>query len=292
MKGSDRLVVLGVGVVAVLAIFWFMAIAPKRDTISELDEEIATLQEEVSQSRSTIASAEQARATYPAAYANLVKLGKAVPEDSSESALIIEMDELGRQNGLDLNSLVLAQGIGNAEAALSGAAPVAAPPPTTPTPNAADASEQRVEDSIAAEGAGASPAVATEAAAALEPLGSTIGPAEFRVMPFNFEYSGNYFDVASFFGGVDDLVSTTNDEPKVSGRLVTIDSFTLEPQPSDQDLGRVLTKFSATTYILPPSQGLTFSAQQAGPAPDTLAPTIVSADPEDPAASTDAAVAP
>ena len=65
------------------------------------------------------------------------------------------------------------------------------------------------------------------------------------------------------------------DGPKVGGRLVTVNGFTLAPSGTGKDLAVDL---SITTYVLPDSQGLTAGATAEAPpatvpAPATSVPT-------------------
>ena len=104
----------------------------------------------------------------------------------------------------------------------------------------------------------------TEAAASLLPLGATIGPAGLGVMPYDLTFSGNFFHVADFIRGIDSLVHTGKGVG-VDGRLVTLNGFALNAQtpPGFPDLNAT---FSVTTYLIPPSQGVTAGATPAAPA--------------------------
>ena len=54
-------------------------------------------------------------------------------------------------------------------------------------------------------------------------------------VPLDFTFTGSYFDLADFFHRMKRFVRVANDEIKVQGRLMTIDSLdftTDEPSPS------------------------------------------------------------
>ena len=66
----------------------------------------------------------------------------------------------------------------------------------------------------------------TEAAASLLPLGASIGPAGLGVMPYSLTFSGDFFQIANFIGGIDSLVHTgAKSNVAVDGRLVTLNGF-------------------------------------------------------------------
>jgi hypothetical protein len=108
----------------------------------------------------------------------------------------------------------------------------------------------------------------TEAAASTLPLGATIGPAGLAVMPYTLTFDGEFFEIADFIKGLDELVKTTNENVAVDGRLITIDSFSLSPHPTE-GFPTLEASFSVTTYLTPPDQGVTAGATPASPAPAT-----------------------
>ncbi|MGB3100045.1 MAG: hypothetical protein WBB30_12215, partial [Solirubrobacterales bacterium] len=95
MLGSDRTVLVLVPIVALAVAFWFLALAPKRQEASDLQAQVDTLQTSISANEAEIATAEAAREEFPKNYARLVKLGRAVPEDSDQSTFVYDVSELG-----------------------------------------------------------------------------------------------------------------------------------------------------------------------------------------------------
>jgi hypothetical protein len=279
VRANDRVILIVLPLLAIVAAFWFLLISPKRDEASQLQADIDSNTAALEAAEAQIATAEQAREAFPKNYGELVKLGRAIPEDDDQSTLVYDMAELGDGNQLDFRSFIVKPGAGEE------AAPA---PPPAPTANAADESEERVETAVAEDGA--TPAPATEASAALLPIGATVGPAGLPVTPYEFVYTGNFFDVADFLGDVDSTVSTENGKPVVHGRLMTVDGFALV---GDKISGfpNVEANFAITTYIVPPGEGITGGATPAGPVPATSGPTTVSA-PETPTAPPAAATTP
>jgi hypothetical protein len=206
--------------------------------------------------------------------------GKAVPEDSDTPSLLVQLNRIAGQAGVEFRAITLTPGGGD----VTAVAP-APPPPTTPA-TAADGSEQRVSDAES----GATPVPATEAAVATLPLGATTGPAGLPVMPYDLTVTGDFFSLSKFIGKVNSLVGLRKDgRPSVFGRLVTIDGFSLAPSDTTDGSGQGLTaSFAVTTFVTPPEQGLTAGASPSGPAP--AQPQPVSTQPESGVAPPAAAV--
>jgi hypothetical protein len=108
----------------------------------------------------------------------------------------------------------------------------------------------------------------TEVAASTMPLGASIGPAGLAVMPYTLTFKGSFFHVADFIHGLDALVKTKNEEVDVTGRLITINSFTLTPD-GDRGFPFLGASFTVTTFLVPPEQGVTGGASPSSPEPST-----------------------
>ena len=255
MGSSNRLIV-SILVVTALAIgFWMLALAPKREQADELSAQAGSLDVSLSEAQSHASEAAAARREFPVDYQQLVVLGQAVPAGDETSSLLVELNDVAARSKVKFESIQLTSSGETSVAAVA----TPAPPTEAPTPGSS----------------GAVPAAAsvppTEAAASLLPLGATIGPAGLGVMPYSLAFSGDFSHVADFIKGIDSLIHTGNSKVAVDGRLVTLDGFALN---ADAALGfpHLDATFSVTTYVTPPSQGLTAGASPTAPAPSTAAP--------------------
>jgi len=125
--------------------------------------------------------------------------------------------------------------------------------------------------------AGSSPAPTTGtagASAATLPPGASVGPAGFPIEPFTFTFTGNFFHLSDFFGRLERFVVANNRNIAVSGRLMTLNGISLAPGPSG--FPNISATVSATTYLLPASEGLTAGATPLGPGPQTVSTTASS----------------
>jgi Tfp pilus assembly protein PilO len=93
------------------------------------------------------------------------------------------------------------------------------------------------------------------------PPGATVGPAGFPVMPFTFAFDGNFHDLSSFFRRLESFVSVSNKKVNVTGRLLTLDSLTLEPT----SFPNISATVEASSFLVSPMEGLTGGATPTGP---------------------------
>jgi hypothetical protein len=117
--------------------------------------------------------------------------------------------------------------------------------------------------SLGASSTSAPAAAAGAASGATLPPGATVGPAGFPTEPFTFTFQGNFFHLANFFGRLERFVVANNNKVSVSGRLMTLNAITLGAAP--QGFPQITASISATTYLVPASQGLEAGATPTGP---------------------------
>lgn len=235
MNSSRRLIVSILGIAALAIAFWMLALSPKRKEADELASQAGQLKSSLAAAQAQVAEAVAAKQEFPADYRQLVVLGKAAPAGEETASLLVELNHVARKSHVKFESFLLN---GDGEEAASAPAASSAPP--------------------------------TEVAASLMPLGASIGPAGLAVMPYSLSFSGNFFHFADFIKGIDSLVGTSENEVAVDGRLMTLDGFALNA--SGDGFPRLDASFAVTTYVTPPSQGVTAGATPAAPAPSIATP--------------------
>jgi Tfp pilus assembly protein PilO len=244
MKSSSALILAILGVALLAVAFWMLLLSPKRDEAAKLGAEVTALESSLAQHRQEADSAEEARAEFPRNYQQLVVLGKAVPGDDDTASLLVQVNRIADRAGVRFTNLQLAAPAGGEETAA----------PATP-----------------AVGSSVTPVSATEVAASLLPLGATVGPAGLAVMPYTLTFDGDFFEIADFIKGIDSLVKSTNGRVAVNGRLITFDGFSLSASTS-AGFPALEATFSVTTYLTPPSQGVTAGATPEAPAAEVATP--------------------
>jgi Tfp pilus assembly protein PilO len=206
---SIRILLIAVVAVAAVGGYWKFLLAPKREEVSRLDSEIATVQAQLAQTQTLIATYKGARDAYEANYAAVVRLGKAVPADDDTRSLIVQLDAAAKRSGVDFDSI-------NVNA--SGASSAAGPSGTAPTLNVPGA----------------------------------VNAGAFSAMPFTLTFTGTFATLGDFLSRLERLVTLRNDQIKVNGRLLRVESIALQPSPEGwPSLG---IQVGASSYIVPEPQ--------------------------------------
>lgn len=232
MTARDRIVIMVVLAIGAIVAGWMLVVSPKRDQAASLSTQISAQQGQLDAARSQLAAGESARAAFAGQYAQLAKLGEAVPPDDDVPSLIYQVQNAAQGAKVSFRGLQLTNAQGS----------------SAPAPSSSSSS-----------GAGA----ASTAAPALPP-GAAIGAAGLPTEQFTFTLSGNFFHLADFFNRLQNFVTSRGSTLLVSGRLMTINGINLAP--SATGFPQINASVSATTYIVPASQGAFGGATPAGPA--------------------------
>jgi Tfp pilus assembly protein PilO len=121
MTGRDRIVIVVIAALAVAAAAWLLVVAPEREKATKLGAEVSTAQSQLSSAESQVNAARSAEAGYPAAYASLVNLGKAVPTGQEVPSLIVQLAQATNEKQVEFTSIT-----SGGSSASSSAAPAAA----------------------------------------------------------------------------------------------------------------------------------------------------------------------
>lgn len=101
----DRLMLMGIVMLGLLAAAWFLAVAPERKQAAELDTQVSAAQQQLSSAQAQLAEAQGAQSQYSSAYASVVRLGKAVPADREIPSLVYELDQASHQKDVNFTSI-------------------------------------------------------------------------------------------------------------------------------------------------------------------------------------------
>ncbi len=170
-------------------------LAPKRDQVAKLDKDIAGKQAEVAQSQAMLSSYETAKASYKTNYATLARLGKAVPADDDVRSLLVQLEATAEHTGVDFTQLELGSGLAGAQ---SEARPRIRPQ-------------------------------ATSGELASAPGAIPVAGGALSAMPFNFSFSGGFFDLSTFFAKLEHFVTVNNQRIDATGRLLRLESVSITP---------------------------------------------------------------
>jgi Tfp pilus assembly protein PilO len=257
MTTRDRLVIVGVLLMAALAGFWFLGLAPKRKEAADLQAQIATQTEQLTSAQARAAEARQAKARYNDDYAAVAKLGKAVPKSDALPSLVYQLQSVAHSARIDFTSLKISGGGGQGPTPAAAAAPAGAGGANA-SGSSSGSSSSGGSSSTPSAPATTPPAPATQAAAATLPPGATVGSAGFPTMPFSFVFSGTFFDMERFFGDVQSFVRINGKEVVANGRLLSVDGFSLVAGPGG--FPNVKANVVATAYLRTPADDNTSTA--------------------------------
>ncbi|HYH88252.1 MAG TPA: type II secretion system protein GspM [Solirubrobacteraceae bacterium] len=249
MTRRNTILLVAVAAVAAVGAYWMLVLTPQREEVAALDKQIAAKQATLAAAASEVASYEQARAAYKANYSMVARLGKAVPADDDVRSLLVQINSAADRSGVDFRTI----SVGGSGAPTTGPAAPGEAPVAAPPPGA-----------------------------------SSVGSAGFSTMPFTFGFKGDFFELGKFFKGLDRFVAVKSNGLDVTGRLLLLNSFTLSPD-AEKGFPMLTADVSASSYLLPPTEGLTAGATPEGPTAGG-APGAPAPEPGAPATTTAAAV--
>ncbi|UTI62554.1 hypothetical protein NBH00_14420 [Paraconexibacter antarcticus] len=265
MTTRDRTVAMVVALFAMVAAFWFLVLAPKRDDAASLKDQLSAVQTRLETAQQSAGAALQAKKTYADDYKVVTELGKAVPTDDDVPSLVYQLQTSSAKSHISFDSIKLTGGAAPAAApaapvATQAAAVSAASTGSTTTGGATTTTPAATPAAPAA----TTPVAAAQTAFAGLPPGAAVGAAGLPTMPFSFEFSGPFLRLEKLLRRIAAYTKTSKGVIKVNGRLMTIDAISLTGFPA------MKATISATAFVLPADQGLT-----AGGTPST--PGAVSA---------------
>jgi Tfp pilus assembly protein PilO len=291
LSDRDRKIVLIIVPALVLAVYWFILLAPKRQEASKAAAEATEQTERLEGARARARAAEGAQTDFAADYAEIVRLGKAIPSNVDMPSLLVQLDSAAAGTGIRFTRIAT----GDREPGAAAAPPPPAPAPSGGTPaaaaggqpaqsapgtaveNANETAQAASQQSDAATQSGVDPSdtQTSESSGSGLPVGGGApagdatattgsGPAGLETVPLELEFVGNFFSLADFFHDIKRFVRVANENVVVSGRLITVDGVRFS---SATDLfPRITAEVTATVYISPKALGAPAGATPAGPA--------------------------
>ena len=290
LTDRDRKIVVLLAPILLLGAFWFLLLSPKREEAATAAQELAVQEQRRDDAQLRAASLVDARTDFAADYAELVRLGKAVPTGVDMPTIVVQLEDAARGTGIRFKRITAGERV---------AAPAAAPPPGSDSSDPASAGGAPAQSApgVAGESAGNAVATANESnAGAAEQSGvapsdtQTSQPASDGSLPvgggavatpstdlsaagavpgldtvgLELEFTGNFLDLSDFFHRVKRYVKVDGNRLGVRGRLLTIDGVEFKSEPDI--FPRITATLTATAYLSPPAQGVTAGATPGGPA--------------------------
>jgi hypothetical protein len=289
LTDRDRRILLIVLPIVVLVAYWFLILSPKRDELNTARDEQHQAEQARDQAVAQAAQLEHARQTFAADYAEVVRLGKAIPETVDSPSLLVQLDRAANGTHIDFNSVTF----GGRAAATVPTAPATQGPAQPQGNAAAGGAPAQTGVGGAAESAGnavntgnqassnvnqASGGTTTTSTGTTTTTTPSAAPstssASLDTVALTFNFTGSYFDLADFFHRLKRFVYVANNQIFVRGRLMTIDALSFAPGAAStgttaSSTGKLTATVGATVYLAPKAQGVTGGATPQGPAGTT-----------------------
>lgn len=265
LTDRDRKIVLVLAPLILLLGYWFGVLAPQRAESAKVEEQLTKARGERDTAEAQIGQLNAAKASFAGDYQTVIRMGKAIPDNTDMPSLLVQLDRAARGTGVGIDEMQVTPAPPTA-----GAASGSTPPGGGGNPGAGgtgaqsaqgkavqgagnavnDANAKNQGNADAAGGTGA-PAAAGQQAPGL----STVG--------LQFQLSGNFFDMAEFFHRMKRFVRVANEDLVIRGRLIVIDNWSFEAEPMSSGLKATV---GASVYLSPKAQGgVTVGATPGGP---------------------------
>jgi Tfp pilus assembly protein PilO len=284
----------------VLAAYWFLLLGPKREDASTAATALTEQQERLDAARTASKAADGAQQNFEVSYAQVVRLGKAIPSSVDMPSLLVQLDSAAAGTGIHFTNITAGERVTAATSApapstgsgsesrpveaggeTAQSAPGGAVESANNTQQTADARTRAAEETdvdtqtSTSAGDGGLP-VGGGAAPAGSPAAGSTSPAGLETVPLELEFEGNFFNLADFFHRVKRFVRVANRDVLVSGRLLTVEGVSWASDA--ENFPRLTATVNATIYLSPQAQGVTAGATPQGHAPTTPADTTTPAE--------------
>jgi hypothetical protein len=281
ISDRDRKILLALIPLAVVAAYWFLVLAPKRQEATKIQDQLTQAQSERDTAVQKAAGLTAAKRSFARDYATVIYVGKSIPDTVDMPSLLVQLDRAARGTGIDFTSVKTGDRTA-ATAPAAGTAPVTGTPPpnggTGPANSSAPAASAPGSAAQSAGGAvnqsnssqaasGASDSGATNTTTSTTPGASPDAAAPqsnaaLDTVPLDFEFDGSFFDLASFFHRMKRFVRVANSHIVVRGRLMTVNSFSFD---SKDAFPQITATVHATVYLAPKAEGVSAGAAPGGP---------------------------
>jgi hypothetical protein len=263
LTDRDRKILMALIPLALIAVYWFLLLAPKREEASTVRDQLTEAQGLRDTAQQKASQLNGAKANFSADYATVIRLGKSIPTSVDMPSLLVQLDRAARGTGIKFSDIKAGE--------RTAAAPAAAAPATggTGSPAAAGAAPAQSTPGQAAQSAGGAVngANAANGAAAGSTGTAATTATTLETVPLDFEFDGSFFELADFFHRMKRFVRVANNKIIVRGRLLTINSFSFD----SASFPLIKAQVNATVYLAPKAQGVDAGATPQGPAAATPA---------------------
>jgi Tfp pilus assembly protein PilO len=290
LSARDKKILIVLVPVMVLAAYWFLVLSPQREEASTAATALTKQQDRVIAARAASEAAQGAQQNFETSYAQVVRLGKAIPSSVDMPSLLVQLDAAAAGTGIQFTNITAGERVSatpapapstgsdsedrpveaggeTAQSAPGGAVEHANNAQETADARTNEAEQTDVDTQTSTSTGDGGLPVGGGTAPAGAPAAGSSAPAGLETVPLELEFEGNFFNLADFFHRVKRFVRIANQDVLVSGRLLTVEGVSWA---SDAEIfPRLTATVTATIYLSPQAQGVTAGATPQGPAPST-----------------------
>jgi hypothetical protein len=260
----DRKIILALVPLLFVAAFWFLLVAPQREQATAVGDQLTSQEELRDAAELQAAQLTTTKADFAVEYAEVVRLGKAIPSSVDMPSLLVQLEQAAKGTGIGFEKISAGPRVAGTPA--TEAAPTTGQPTDaggTPAQSGPGQAVETANDTAAdAEAANADHGDTSTSTTVKDgglPVGG--GAASASITPgapvpgldtvtLDMEFSGQFFDLASFFHRLKRFVRVANDRINVHGRLLTVDSLTFR-SPEEAGKPALTASIKATIYLVP-----------------------------------------
>jgi Tfp pilus assembly protein PilO len=129
LSDRDKKIAIALVPIIVLAAYWFLLLAPKREEATTAKTELAEQQDRLASARAVASQASGDKTSFAADYGEIVRLGKAIPSRVDMPSLLVQLDRAARGTGIQFTKITTGD-----RQTVAAAAPAAAPGATPAAP--------------------------------------------------------------------------------------------------------------------------------------------------------------
>lgn len=255
ISDRDRKILILIVPVLLIVGYWLLLLGPKREEADTVAQTRAKHQTQRDLAQAKAARLDGAKASFAEDYAEMIRLGKAIPRTLDMPSLLVQLDRAARGTGISFDAIKEGE---RAPAAASSAA--ASPPAQSGPGKAAETTEKKVGEANA-------DTAASQSAQSGNPPASTPAPGAgapqgLDAVPLELGFSGTFFDLTQLLHRLKRFVRVANDRILVRGRLLTVDGFQFESSDSSE----LKVTLKATVFLAPKDEAGATGATPDGPA--------------------------
>lgn len=284
VSDRDKKILLFLVPLIVFGAYWFLLLSPKREEASTAADQLATQEQRLDSARARVDQLSSAKTDFAADYTELVRLGKAAPDNVDMPTLLVQLQAAADGTGVSFTSIAteerepavpVAATEAPADPADAGGEPAQSGPGTA-AETAGDTAADADADAAAAEQTGVDTATSTPANDGALPVGGgtapgaavpagTSGVAGLDAVGLALQFDGDFFGLANFFHRLKRYVEVSDNRLFVRGRLLTIDAISFTSTP--ETFPKLTAEITATAYLAPEAEGAVAGATPSGPTP-------------------------